>query len=185
MIKTNRQSSPAAQGIMAIYASPLEGRTVQLAHDGSKVVDFVRCCYLGLDNHPDIVTGAAKAVRDSGTLHWSCARTRLNFSILGDLEDSLSDLFRARIVTFTTVLAANMSALPLLASGHLTRGQKPLIVFDRLAHATLAHHKAAVAGETSVDTIPHNDLAALEALCRAHKTVANVSDGSYSKGGHR
>jgi 7-keto-8-aminopelargonate synthetase-like enzyme len=171
------------QGIMAIYASPREGRTVQLAHDGSKVVDFVRCCYLGLDNHPDIVTGAAKAVLDSGTLHWSCARTRLNFSILGDLETDLSDLFRARIVTFTTVLAANMSALPLLASGHLTKGQKPLIVFDRLAHATLAHHKAAVAGETGVETIPHNDLAALEALCRAHKSVAYVCDGAYSMGG--
>ena len=88
------------------------GRTVQLAHDGQKVVDFVRCSYLGLDNHRDIVAGAAKAVEDSGTLHWSCARTRLNFSILGELEEDLSDLFRARVLTFTTVLAANMSALP-------------------------------------------------------------------------
>lgn len=171
------------QGIMAIYATPLEGRAVQLAHDGQKVVDFVRCSYLGLDNHPDIVAGAMKAVRDSGTLHWSCARTRLNFSILGELEDSLSDLFRARVVTFTTVLAANMSALPLLASGNLTAGQKPLVVFDRLAHATLAYHKASVAAETEVETIRHNDLAALEALCRTHKTVAYVCDGAYSMGG--
>lgn len=171
------------QGIMAIYAMPLEGRTVQLAHDGQKAVDFVRCSYLGLDNHPDIVAGAAKTVQDSGALHWSCARTRLNFSILGELEDDLSDLFRARVVTFTTVLAANMSALPLLASGHLTAGQKPLVVFDRLAHATLAYHKAAVAAETGVLTIRHNDLAALEALCRTHKSVAYVCDGAYSMGG--
>jgi 7-keto-8-aminopelargonate synthetase-like enzyme len=171
------------QGIMAIYGMPLEGRAVQLAHDGQKVVDFVRCSYLGLDNHHDIVAGAAKAVRDSGTLHWSCARTRLNFSILGELEDNLSDLFRAKVVTFTTVLAANMSALPLLASGHLTAGQKPLVVFDRLAHATIAYHKATVAAETGVETIRHNDLAALEALCRTHKTVAYVCDGAYSMGG--
>lgn len=171
------------QGIMALYAAPLEGRTVQLAHDGPKVVDFVRCSYLGLDNHPDIVAGAVKAVRDTGALHWSCARTRLNFSILGELEDDLSNLFRARVVTFTTVLAANMSALPLLASGHLTAGQKPLIVFDRLAHATLAHHKATVARETDVETIRHNDLAALEALCRTHKSVAYICDGAYSMGG--
>lgn len=171
------------QGIMAIYARPLDGRTVQLAHDGQKVVDFVRCSYLGLDNHRDIVAGAAKAVEDSGTLHWSCARTRLNFSILGELEKDLSDLFRARVLTFTTVLAANMSALPLLASGHLTAGQKPLVVFDRLAHATLAYHKATVASETAVETIRHNDLAALEALCKTHKTVAYVCDGAYSMGG--
>lgn len=171
------------QGIMALYAMPLADRTVRLAHDGATVVDFVRCSYLGLDNHPDIVAGAAQAVSEAGSLHWSCARTRLNFSILGELEENLSDLFRARVVTFTTVLAANMSALPLLASGHLTAGQKPLIVFDRLAHATLAHHKGTVAGETSVETIPHNDLAALEALCRTHKCVAYVCDGAYSMGG--
>ncbi|CAN7627446.1 aminotransferase class I/II-fold pyridoxal phosphate-dependent enzyme [Pararhizobium sp. LjRoot238] len=171
------------QGIMALYAMPLAGRTVRLAHDGPTVVDFVRCSYLGLDNHPDIVAGAVQAVSEAGSLHWSCARTRLNFSILGELEENLSDLFRARVVTFTTVLAANMSALPLLASGHLTAGQKPLIVFDRLAHATLAHHKATVAGETIVETIRHNDLAALEALCRTHKSVAYVCDGAYSMGG--
>jgi 7-keto-8-aminopelargonate synthetase-like enzyme len=171
------------QGIMALYARPMEGRTVQLAHDGQKIVDFVRCSYLGLDNHPEIVAGAAKALQDYGTLHWSCARTRLNFSILGELEDNLSDLYRARVLTFTTVLAANMSALPLLASGHLTAGQKPLVVFDRLAHATLAYHKATVAAETGVETIRHNDIAALEALCQTHKTVAYVCDGAYSMGG--
>ncbi len=171
------------QGIMALYAMPLADRTVQLAHGGPKVVDFVRCSYLGLDNHPDIAAGAARAVNEAGSLHWSCARTRLNFGILGELEENLSDLFHARVVTFTTVLAANMSALPLLASGHLTAGQKPLIVFDRLAHATLAHHKATVSGETSVETIRHNDLTTLEALCRTHKTVAYVCDGVYSMGG--
>jgi 8-amino-7-oxononanoate synthase len=171
------------QGIMALYAMPLADRSVRLAHDGSTVVDFVRCSYLGLDNHPGIVAGAAQAVSEAGSLHWSCARTRLNFSILGELEENLSDLFRARVVTFTTVLAANMSALPLLASGHLTAGQKPLIAFDRLAHATLAHHKGTVAAETGVETIPHNDLAALEALCRTHRSVAYVCDGAYSMGG--
>lgn len=168
---------------MALYAMPLADRSVRLAHDGSTVVDFVRCSYLGLDNHPGIVAGAAQAVSEAGSLHWSCARTRLNFSILGELEENLSDLFRARVVTFTTVLAANMSALPLLASGHLTAGQKPLIAFDRLAHATLAHHKGTVAEETGVETIPHNDLAALEALCRTHRSVAYVCDGAYSMGG--
>jgi 8-amino-7-oxononanoate synthase len=185
MINAAAPSFEAAHyhGIMAIYAAPLHGRIVKLAHDGHKVVDYVRCSYLGLDNHPHIVTGATKAVLNSGTLHWSCARTRLNFSILADLEDSLSDLFRARVVTFTTVLAANMSALPLLASGHLTAGQKPLMVFDRLAHATVAYHKATVAAETDVETILHNDLVALEMLCRAHKCVAYVCDGAYSMGG--
>lgn len=171
------------QGIMALYAAPGPGRTVRLAQDDREIRDFVRCSYLGLDNHPQIVTAAEKAVHDAGALHWSCARTRLNFSILGELEEDLSDLFKARVITFTTVLAANMSALPLLASGHLTGGTKPLVVFDRSAHATLAQHKATVAGETGVETIQHNDMFVLEALCRSHPCVAYVCDGVYSMGG--
>ena len=172
------------QGIMALYAAPMEGRSVRMASNSAAVVDFVRCSYLGLDNHPEIVGGASRTVEAMGALHWSCARTRLNFSILEQLEAELSQLFDANIITFTTVLAANMSALPLLASGHLTGGQKPVMVFDRLAHATLAHHKAVVAEETSVETIRHNDLDALETLCKSHQQVAYVCDGVYSMGGH-
>jgi 7-keto-8-aminopelargonate synthetase-like enzyme len=171
------------QGIMALYATPGPGRTVRLIADGREISDFVRCSYLGLDNHPQIVAAAEKALHDAGALHWSCARTRLNFGILGDLEENLSDLFKARVITFTTVLAANMSALPLLASGHLTGGVKPLVVFDRSAHATLAQHKATVAGETGVETIHHNDMFALETLCQNHPCVAYVCDGVYSMGG--
>lgn len=172
------------QGIMALYAAPMEGRAVRMSSSGAMVTDFVRCSYLGLDNHPAIIEGAAKAVAESGALHWSCARTRLNFSILEQLEAELSHLFNANVVTFTTVLAANMSALPLLASGHLTSGHKPVMVFDKLAHATLAHHKGVVAEETTVETINHNDLGALEAICRSHRQVAYVCDGVYSMGGH-
>ncbi|MCG5487252.1 MAG: 7-keto-8-aminopelargonate synthetase, partial [Sinorhizobium meliloti] len=172
------------QGLMAIYGRPLEHRAVALTHDrGRRVVDFVRCSYLGLDNHPQVVAGAVDALKDYGALHWSCARTRLNFSILGDLEAALSELFDARVITYTTVLAANMSALPLIASGHLTGGVKPLMVFDRFAHATLAFHKGTIAAETRVETIPHNDLNALEMLCRANESVAFVCDGVYSMGG--
>lgn len=172
------------EGLMAVYGRPLEGRAVALPHDrGRQVVDFVRCSYLGLDNHPKIVAGAVEALHKNGTVHWSCARTRLNFSILGDLEAALSELFAARVITYTTVLAANMSALPLVASGHLTGGVKPVMVFDRLAHATLAYHKGTIAAETRVETIGHNDLDALEKLCRANKSVAFVCDGVYSMGG--
>lgn len=186
MIEAASNSFEAAQyqGVMAVYAVPMEGRKVRLAATGDTVVDFVRCSYLGLDNHPAIVEGALKTLRDNGTLHWSCARTRLNFSVLEQLETELSTLFNASVIAFTTVLAANMSALPLLASGHLTGGRKPVAVFDRLAHATLAHHKAVVAEDTHVETIEHNDLDALEALCRSHEQVAYICDGVYSMGGH-
>ncbi len=175
-----------SEGVMALYAIPSGDRSVMLLdtwNEEREIVDFVRCSYLGLDNHPTIVKGAIDAMQRYQAFHWSCARTRLNFGLLAELEEALSDLFSARVITYTTVLAANMGALPLLASGHLTGGNKPLIVFDRFAHATLAHHKAVVAEETKVETITHNDLNALEAFCKRHASVVYVCDGVYSMGG--
>ncbi|MBZ9761758.1 aminotransferase class I/II-fold pyridoxal phosphate-dependent enzyme [Mesorhizobium sp. CA8] len=174
------------RGLMAVYGRSIKGRAVSLTageRRGNTITDYVRCSYLGLDNHPAIIAGAIAAVEEYGSLHWSCARTRLNFGLIGDLEDTLSELFGARVIAYSTVMVANMGALPIIASGHLTEGQRPVIVFDRLAHASLAFHKPVVAQETAVETIPHNDLDALEQICRRHPVVAYVCDGVYSMGG--
>src|SRR3546814_3985023 len=50
---------------------------------------------------PSIVRGAVDAITDYGSLHWSCARTRLSFALLRDLEAEISQLFRARVVAFS------------------------------------------------------------------------------------
>ncbi|MDW9819754.1 aminotransferase class I/II-fold pyridoxal phosphate-dependent enzyme [Sinorhizobium meliloti] len=174
------------RGLMAVYGRSLAGRTVSLTggeREGNTIIDYVRCCYLGLDNHPAVVAGAISAIETYRSVHWSCARTRLNFGLIGDLEGALSDLFGARVIAYSTVMVANMGALPIIASGHLTNGQKPVMVFDRSAHASLAFHKAVVAQETQVETIAHNDLDALEQICRKHPIVAYVCDGVYSMGG--
>lgn len=42
-------------GLMALYVHPSDGRAVELPvseRRSERVVDFVRCSYLGLDNHP-------------------------------------------------------------------------------------------------------------------------------------
>ncbi|WP_439652264.1 hypothetical protein [Neorhizobium galegae] len=112
-------------GVMGLSARSVERRLVHVKDRQSgtrEVVDFVRCSYLGLDNHPAIIAGAIEAIADYSSLHWSCARTRLNFGLLSDLEENLSDLFQAHVITFSTVLAANLSAMPILASGYLTGG---------------------------------------------------------------
>lgn len=173
-------------GLMSVYARPLTGRSVAITTgkgEEHEIIDFVRCSYLGLDNHPRIVRGAIEAVESYGALHWSCARTRLNFGLVGDLEDALSELFSARVIVYSSVLAANMGALPILASGHLTNGKRPTMVFDHQAHASLAFHKGTIAQETDVVTIPHNDLDALETICRERGNVVYVCDGIYSMGG--
>jgi len=172
--------------VMGLYGRSLAGRRIQLlpeAGNADAIVDFVRCSYLGLDNHPQIVRGAVEALCAYGAVHWSCARTRLGFALLRDLEAELSQLFRARAVVFSSVMLANQGAMPLLASGALTGGVKPVMAFDRLCHASLAYHKPMAAAETEVVTLDHNDVSALEALCKAKDCVAYIADGVYSMGG--
>src|SRR3546814_10875055 len=82
---------------MGLYGRSLAKRAIQLSPQepgAGAIVDFVRCSYLGLDNHPSIVRGAVDAITDYGSLHWSCARTRLSFALLRDLEAEISQLFR-------------------------------------------------------------------------------------------
>ncbi|MCC8948196.1 aminotransferase class I/II-fold pyridoxal phosphate-dependent enzyme [Bradyrhizobium sp. Arg62] len=176
-----------AAGLMALYGRSTSGRAFALgtgpSDSRSEVIDFVRCSYLGLDNHPMVVAGAIEAIQAHHSLHWSCARTRLNFDLIAELESTLSDMFSVRVLAFSTVMLANLGAMPLLASGQLTGGRKPVVVFDRSAHISLAYHKPVVADETRVETIAHNDIDALERFCRKHSAVAYVCDGVYSMGG--
>lgn len=190
MISKSRPYFDAAHaaGLMAVQGRSTTGRSVVLGtgplDSRPEVIDFVRCSYLGLDNHPMIVASAIDAIKAHQSLHWSCARTRLNFDLLAELEQTLSEMFCARVVAFSTVMLANLGVMPLLASGQLTGGRKPVVVFDRIAHISLAYHKPVVADETRVETIEHNDIEALERLCREHPVVAYVCDGVYSMGGN-
>ncbi|MBH5400743.1 aminotransferase class I/II-fold pyridoxal phosphate-dependent enzyme [Bradyrhizobium sp. CNPSo 4010] len=190
MVNQSRPSFDAAHraGLMGVAARSTTGRVVSLGtgplESRREIVDFVRCSYLGLDNHPAIVAGAIDAIKAHNSLHWSCARTRLNFDLLAELELTLSEQFCSRVIACSTVMLANLGMMPLVASGQLTGGRKPVVVFDRIAHISLAYHKPVVADETRVETISHNDIDALERLCREHSVVAYVCDGVYSMGGN-
>ena len=171
-----------SKGLMTLYARSASGRSVE-TRNGQTVVDFARGSYLGLDNHPAVVSGAINALHDYRSLQWSGARTRLNFAITEELETRLSDLLQARALVFSLVLTANMGVMPLIASGAFTSNKKPLVVFDKFVHATLAYHKPIVADNTDVVTIPHNDVNELERLCKQGRPVVYIADGVYSMGG--
>lgn len=185
-----RPYSDAAQmaNLVTVQGDPISGRTTSWGNDPSasrsQVIDFAGCSYLGLDNHPGIVAGAIDAIEAHQSLHWSHARTRLNIDLLEELEAILSEIFCARVLVYSSGMLANLGAIPILASGQLTGGRKPLVVFDQSVHISLAHHKPAVAAETWVEAIGHNDMDALERLCREHPAVAYVCHGVYSVGGY-
>ena len=154
-----------------------------LEEDGFQFVNLSSCSYLGLHDHPAIVEGAIEALRQEGVLDVSISRVRIRLSLMDELEERLSTLFRARAISAVTASAATSGVLPLIASGHLSDGEPRVMVFDKHCHFSMNVIKPICADETLVLTAPHNDVDYIEDACRKHPRVAYVADGAYSLGG--
>ena len=170
-------------GLLSIRTTPgTDGRLVTA--DGHEFFNLVSCSYLGLNRHPAVVEGAIDALRREGLLSTSVSRCRIAPRLLDEVEALMSELFRADAFLTPSCAAASAGVLPLLASGHLTDGHRPLMVFDRNCHFSMNIMKAACANDTEVVTCAHNDVAALDQLCQKHRRVAYIADGAYSMGGN-
>lgn len=148
--------------------------------------DFIHFCttsYLGLDYAQEIQQGAIKAIQEQATLRIACSRNRCRLALLDNYQNALSDHFNAQALVTLSCSSASAAMLPLLASGIFNGGIKPLMVFDRFAHYSMNHLKALCAEETSVMTIGHNDVTALEDICKTNQHVIYVADSFYSMGG--
>jgi 7-keto-8-aminopelargonate synthetase-like enzyme len=150
---------------------------------GFQFVNLSSCSYLGLHNHPAILEGAMQGLRESHVLWVPVSRIRMRLPIMDDVEEGLSELFRAHCIATVTASAGTAGVLPLVASGHLSDGKPPVMIFDKLCHFSMNLIKPICADETTVLTSPHNDLNFVEDICKKHPRVAYVADGAYSLGG--
>ncbi|WP_434558263.1 aminotransferase class I/II-fold pyridoxal phosphate-dependent enzyme [Pseudomonas sp. Z4-20] len=150
---------------------------------GRTLQHFCTTSYLGLDYHPALLDGAMTMLWETGTLRIANSRNRCRLAILDQYETQLSELFGASCLSALSCSAASAGILPLLASGALTGNRPPVMVFDKQAHYSMNHIKAACADETQVLTCPHNDMDFLEDVCKRQGNVAYVADGAYSMGG--
>ncbi|RKP49307.1 aminotransferase class I/II-fold pyridoxal phosphate-dependent enzyme [Trinickia fusca] len=159
-----------------------DGRLITAS--GHEFVNFSCCSYLDLDSHPKIIDGAIEALKRFGVLDHCISRIRLQLPALLELEASLSSLFRARVISAISASAATAGILPILASGYLTGGVRPTMVFDKNCHFSMNLYKPVCGDESLVVTCPNNDVNFIEDLCKSHQRVAYVTDGTYSMGGH-
>jgi 7-keto-8-aminopelargonate synthetase-like enzyme len=154
-----------------------------LADSGSELINLSSCSYLGLHYHPAILEGAIEGLRRAKVLDEPISRIRMRLTMVDEVEAKLAELFRAHCIITITASAATSGVLPLLASGHLSDGQPPVMVFDKYCHFSMNLIKPICADETLVLTSPHNDLDYIEDACKKHPRVAYVADGVYSLGG--
>lgn len=144
---------------------------------------FCTTSYLGLDYHDALLEGAIDAIKNSHTLRVANSRNRCKLRLLADYEQDFSKLLNAHCHITLSCSAASSGILPLLAAGVFTAGDLPTMVFDKHAHYSMGHIKAACADATEVLTLEHNNMTQLEDLCKSRKLVAYVADGIYSMGG--
>lgn len=173
----------AIDGLTGIVAN-LNGDGYLETTSGHRFINLSCCSYLDFDSHPAIIDGAIAALKKYGVLDHCISRIRIQIPALLELEDHLSRLFRANVISSISASAATAGLLPLIASGHLCGGQRPIMVFDKHCHFSMNLYKPVCADETEVLTAPHNDMNFVEDACKNYIKVAYVCDGTYSMGGH-
>lgn len=151
---------------------------------GHEFVNFTCCSYLDLDSHPLVIEGAVAALRRFGVLDHCIPRSRVQIPAILELEASLGELFGADVVSAISAGVASVGLLPLIASGHLGNGVRPLMVFDKYCHVSMANAKPSCADETEVVTCGHHDVGFIEDMCEKYERVCYVVDGSDSLGGY-
>lgn len=172
----------AERGLMHIRTRKTETSKLR-TDDGHVFLNMVSCSYLGLNRHPRILEGAKQAIDREGVLNHSVSRIRIAPVLLDEAEAAFSELFACEALLAPSCFYASATALPLFASGHLSDGVKPFMVFDNHCHFSMKIMKAVCGNETELVTIDHNDMNALEDACKKHPVVVYVCDGAYSTGG--
>jgi len=169
-------------GLAGIVADLSDGLLRTAA--GHEFVNFTCCSYLDLDSHPKVIEGAVAALRRFGVLDHCIPRSRVQLPAMLELETSLGELFGGDVVCAISASVASAGLLPLIASGHLGDGVRPLMVFDRNCHVSMAGAKPACADESEVVTSGHHDLDYIADMCRRYARVCYVVDGADSLGGY-
>lgn len=173
----------ADHGLLDIRVDAGPANSHLVLETGHQFINMCSCAYLGLNCHPAVIEGGIQALREAGTTSPSISPVRVGLNLLHQLEEELGDLFGAPAVSGLSCSVLTAGILPLVAAGLLAPGGPRVMVFDRYCHFSMNYIKPICADESLVLTCDHNDLEALEDICRRYPSVAYVCDGAYSMGG--
>lgn len=130
-----------------------QGAAVQV--DGKPYSNFCSNDYLGLANHPDVVSAFQQAANDygvgSGASHLVCGHSQLHHQLEEELADFVT---RDRAVLFSTGYMANLGVVNALL------GKQDQIFEDKLNHASLLD--AGLLSGARFQRFLHNDMVSLE-----------------------
>lgn len=148
--------------------------------EGGKWRSFSHYDYLGLSDHPDVISAATKALRGSGPGVGASRFVGGERSAQGEFEADLAEfLGTGAALTLISGYLTNYSVIP-----HLM-GKRDLIVYDELCHNSILMGIAA-SGATAL-AVPHNDTRKLADVLaenrHSHQKCLIVTEGLFSMDG--
>lgn len=151
-----------------------------LVVDGKKVLNFCSNNYLGLANHPKLVTAAQNAVAAMGVGPAAVRSIAGTMSLHVELEKRLAAFKGVEAaITFQSGFTANLAAIPALV------GKEDVIFSDRLNHASIIDG-CRLSG-AKIIAYEHNDPKSLEEQIQAnlsnYRRALIVTDGVFSMDG--
>jgi glycine C-acetyltransferase len=148
--------------------------------DGKRVLNFCSNNYLGLANHPDIVSAARKSVDAMGVGPAAVRSIAGTMSLHVELEKRLAAFKGVEAaITFQSGFTANLATIPVLV------GKEDCIFSDRLNHASIIDG-CRLSG-AKIIAYEHNDVKSLEEQIQAnlsqYRRALIVTDGVFSMDG--
>jgi 8-amino-7-oxononanoate synthase len=142
------------------------------------ILDLAGNDYLGLTNHPDVLAGAARALKEWGAGSTGSRLVTGSTTLHAELEVAAADLLGTEAaLAFSSGYLANVGAVTALT------GPGDLIVSDAGNHASLID--ACRLARARVEVVPHRDVAAVERALAARTEARAVvlTDGVFSVDG--
>ena len=151
-----------------------------LVVDGKRVLNFCSNNYLGLANHPDIVSAAKKATDEMGVGPGAVRSIAGTMTLHVELEKRLAAFKGVEAaITFQSGFAANLATIPALV------GKEDVIFSDKLNHASIIDGCRLSGGK--IIAYEHCDPASLEEQIKANlgqfRRALIVTDGVFSMDG--
>jgi 8-amino-7-oxononanoate synthase len=158
------------------------GHDASVERSGGRLLSFACNDYLGLSQHPDVITASLEATARLGVGAGASRLISGTHPEYAPLESLLARLKSTEdAVVFGSGYLANIGIVTALA------GARDLICVDELAHSCLL--SAATLSRATVLTFPHNDVAALDAMLadarRQHRHCLVLTEGVFSMDGDR
>ena len=146
--------------------------------DGRRLVNFSSCAYLAFNRDQRLKDAAIEATQRYGT-SYSSSPTYTAIPLYNDLEDRLVELMGGPVAVAQTTTLAHIAALPTLV------GPEDLALIDAQTHDSVhLATRTLIGGGVTVETVPHNDMTALEAKIvdnvDAYHRIWYLADGVYS-----